>query len=69
MARIESNSRTQNEVLGDLINLETDDELVFTAGRREVTVTGGGGSYNIEGMNRTYNGERVAARIIANLIR
>jgi len=69
MTRIESNSLTQTEVLGDLMNLERGEELVFTAGRREVTVTGGNGFYSIEGMSRDYNGEKITARVIANMIR
>jgi len=71
MTTVESNSLTQTEVLGDLTNLERGEELVFIAGRREVTVTGNGagGYFNIQGIDREYNGAKIAARVIANMIR
>lgn len=68
MTSTDTNSRTQTEVLLDLINLEKGETIRFTAGRQPIVVTRQCG-LNIEGVRKTLHGDKVAARMIAALVR
>lgn len=69
MATTESNSRSKSEILGTLGAHDSGDTVIFTSGRRPVTVRCWTDSYEIQGIRREYNGAKIAANVIAAMVR
>lgn len=59
---------TKSDITLALINLDPSETITFTAGRNPITATRQGG-IKVEGVNKVFAGEKVAAGIIAALVR